>query len=262
MAASGRRSALVALVLGGGLALAAQLAAPVAVPLYDGVVVQEPYRFLSPVNGQAGSPTAYSAEKGFQGGSSPAFVAATTENPPQAQLIALDAAFVVPAGATTMKISIEAVAPASAPTSGNIVGNVYRFRVTDGAGATLAAASDARETLTLRAPPGVTEATIARLTSAGWELLPTEHGGAAALFATNPTGLGDFALIVGGAGSGGVPTIALVLGGAAIAIVAITVVWFRRGAYRARAEAAATRARIPSTRKGPRQRSGSKRRRP
>lgn len=262
-----RRSALLVLAIGGTLALLAQLAAPVAVPLYDGVVVQDPYRFLTPASGQAGSPTSYTSEPGVDTGGSRAFVAATTENPPQAQLIALGGVFTIPSGVTTLKVSIEPVAPQSAPAAGSIAGNVYRLAVTDGSGAALAIAAGSQVTLTLRAPDGVTDASIGRLTATGWELLPTDHGGGFALFSTNPTELGDFALMAG-AGSGGLPIVPLALLGIALAaivagVVAVLVMRGRR-ARRAReaADAAAARARIPSRRASRQRPPPAKRRRP
>src|SRR6202008_1664103 len=81
-----------------------------SLPLYDGVIVQEPYRYLAPSSGQAGSPTSYAGTQPIHGATSPAFVAATTESPPQAQLIAPAGAFVVPAGVTALSISIQPVA--------------------------------------------------------------------------------------------------------------------------------------------------------
>ncbi len=96
-----RRAAVVSLGAGLGLIALAQLAAPFgSPPLYDGVVVQEPYRYLSPGPGQLGSPTSYRSTLPVTGIASPVFVAATTESPPQAQLIAESGAFVLPPGAT------------------------------------------------------------------------------------------------------------------------------------------------------------------
>jgi hypothetical protein len=263
--AESRRTAVAVLALGGALALLGQLASPVAVPLYDGLVVQEPYRFLSPVAGQAGAPTSFSTDKPIQGGVSASFVAATTENPPQAQLIALPGAFVVTATTTTMKISIEPVpGPPTPPPIGAIQGNVYRFAVTDQAGASLpiAKAGGNPPTITLRGPEGVVEGTIARLGANGWELLTTEHGGALALFSTNPSSLGDFAVIV--AGPDATPSIGLLVGAILAVAVPVALVVFlfvrqRRGRQLA-AETARARNRIPSKRVAPRPPKGPRRR--
>src|SRR4051794_28418050 len=114
------------------MAFGAQLAVPVGVPLYDGVIVEEPYRYVAPGPGEEGNPSSFSLEPGVENGASRAFVAATTENPPQAQLIALPKAFVLPPGATTVRVSIEPRAATPAPAAGSIVGNVYRVVVTNG----------------------------------------------------------------------------------------------------------------------------------
>jgi hypothetical protein len=249
------RSALITLGLGGAIALAAQLVAPVRLPLYDGVVVEDPYRYLSPGSGQAGSPTAYSTKKTPEGGVSPAFVAATTENPPQAQLIAGVGAFALPAGATAVTISIRAVPTTVTPTIGAIAGNVYRVAVTDGTGAALAitAATDLHPTLTLRVPADITDATIGQLTASGWQLMPTSHGGLFALFSTNPNELGDFALI--NTAGGTAQNLGPLVGGALALIVVAAVAIFlfvRRRRAIAFAEARASRGHVPSRRKPPR----------
>lgn len=257
--ADSRRPAALALGLGAVLALVAQLAIPVAVPLYDGVTIQEPYRYLSPAAGQTGDPTSYSTEKPIANATTPAFVAATKENPPQAQLIALPGAFVATASGTTLKVSIEAVPPSAQPTTGSIAGNVYRFAVTDQSGAALSIAPAAgnRPTLTLRGPDGVTEGSIARLTPTGWQVLDTQHGGALAIFSTNPTELGDFAVIVGGSGAGlNLPLLAAAILAIAVPIALVVFLIVRRQrshrTERLIAEAARNRNRIPSKRPGPR----------
>ncbi|HUG30994.1 MAG TPA: hypothetical protein VMQ65_10835, partial [Candidatus Limnocylindria bacterium] len=109
---SDRRIGWLASLAGGALALAVQVAAPVGVPLYDGVVVQEPYRYLHPTGEQAGSPASFSSTPAVSGSVSPNVIAATTESPPQAQLIAQEGAFVLSASATGLQVS---VAPIEAP---------------------------------------------------------------------------------------------------------------------------------------------------
>lgn len=108
---SDRRLGWVAVLAGGLLTLAVQVAAPVGVPLFDGVVVQEPYRFLHPTGDQAGSPGSFSESTDIED-VVPFIAAKTTENPPEAQLIALDDAFELTAGATSLEVSI---APIEAP---------------------------------------------------------------------------------------------------------------------------------------------------
>jgi hypothetical protein len=174
----------------------AQLAAPLgSPPLYDGVVVQDPYRYLAPGPGQAGSPTSFTSPVPVDGTTSPQFVAATTENPPQAQLIASPGAFVLPAGVTALNVSIEPVPPAAPPADGPIAGNVYRFTVTDQTGAPLAIEPAKLPTLILRAPDGALAVTIARYSSAGWQKLPTQSSGQPGIYYANVNVLGDYTLV-------------------------------------------------------------------
>src|SRR6185312_5912875 len=119
-----------ALLAGLGLAVAVQVHAPVGVPLYDGVIVPEPYRYLHPVADQPGDPTSAEATKQAQGNKTPVFAVATDEQPPQAQIVAMADAFELPAGATALHITITPVDPTVQPTQGAIAGNVYRFVIT------------------------------------------------------------------------------------------------------------------------------------
>jgi len=190
------RAALLTLLAGLGVTAVAQLVAPLgSPPLYDGVVVQDPYRYLVPGPTQVGSPTSFTASLAIAGSTSPQFVGATTESPPQAQLIAQPGAFVLPAGTTAMTVSIEPVAAPASPSTGPIVGNVYRFRVLDQAGATVAINPSTLPTLLLRAPEGVTDAVIARFSDRAWHELPTEPSGQPGIAISNVDALGDFALI-------------------------------------------------------------------
>ena len=212
--------ATLVLVAGAGLALAAQAAAPVGVPLYDGVVVQEPYRYLEPESGQDGAPTPASLRTEAAGadGLSKPFVAATQEYPPQAQLIAPAAAFATAAG-TELVVSIEPVRPTSRPAGGRIAGNVYRVAVADANGSAVAINPEQPPTVSLRAPQDVTSARLARATADGWQELPTEHGGLFGLFAGEVTELGEFAVITPDTGPGLLP-VAVGLG-AGLVLVAI-----------------------------------------
>ena len=157
-----RRTGLLSILAGAGLALGVQVMAPVGVPLYDGVVVQEPYRYLHPVPGQPGEPASFSATVDVAGGTSPVVVAATTESPPQAQLITQRGAFELSAGAASVKASITPIDAAVAP-PGKLVGNVYRFSVTDEAGnALVPKPCEGCRSLVLRAPEDAGTARIMR----------------------------------------------------------------------------------------------------
>jgi len=248
------RSAVGALGLGAVLALAAQVASPSRAPLYDGVPITEPYRYLDPASGQAGDPKSFASSPGLENGSSRAFDAATTEQPPQAQLIALPAALVVPAGATDMNVSIEAVEPDQPPDVGSIAGNVYRFTVVDDTGDRYTIAPGAQPSLTLRAPEGVTSAVIGHLGTDGWIVLPTTHGGGAGIFETVPAELGDYAILTGVSAPSNIgTTLAIGLTIGVPILIAIAYLIRRAGRDRRAAEAAAevarARARVPSKRR-------------
>jgi hypothetical protein len=267
----------------GGLAIAASLAlalvmqarAPVGVPLYDGVVNVEPYRYLHPTGNQVGDPSSFESTPAVAGSVSPVFAAATEESPPQAQIVAMQDAFQVPAGTTALHVTIKPVDPVAPPTTGSIAGNVYRFTVTNQAGAPVQAKPcDACRSVVLRAPEGVTDGTVAVFTGGTWKPVATVHAGSVGMYQANPDGLGDFAIIAGGpaptptqqgaSGGGGIDP--LVFGGIALALffAAVAVLfWYRRrpppvpvarlGGQRG--------GRIPSKRKSPRRppsgRSGS-----
>src|SRR6185503_15769151 len=142
--------------------VAVQTAAPVGVPLYDGVVVVEPYRYLHPGDGQAGSPATFTSTPKVTDDKSPIFVAATSESPAQAQLIAQRDAFRLTAGATALSISITPVETTRQPPSGTIAGNVYRFSVTAQDGTQLAVNTGCTDclSLVLRAPDANAESTV------------------------------------------------------------------------------------------------------
>jgi len=257
-----------ALAVGLGLALAVQVWEPVGVPLYDGVVVAEPYRYLHPTGSdQAGDPTSAEATKAVDAAFSPVIVLATTEQPPQAQLIAQNDAFELPAGTTELRISITAVDPEAQPTSGSIAGNVYRVAITnqDGTPVTAKPCGTCRSII-LRAPEGVAEGTIGHLENGAWITVETTHAGVVGMFQVNATGLGDFAVLSGtgppGSGGGLDP---LLFGGFALAVFFVAVAalfWYRRRPPPVPvARLGPGRGRVPSKRRGPRRppsgRSGS-----
>ena len=254
-----RRRGWLAILAGAVLVLAIQVAAPVGVPLYDGVVVQEPYRYLHPTGDHAGSPTSGSDTEPVSGPKSPILVLSTTENPAQAQLIATEGAFVVPSGATSLLGSVTPVEAPPPPAGGTIVGNVYRFTVTDQAGNPVALATcDSCRSLILRAPDATVEATVKRFADGAWSDLATTPANLVG-FQVEPTVLGDFALIAAGqsgpvdggtSDASGLSPVVLV-GGAAIVLLLIAGLFLF---FRVRQAPAAgdPPTRVPSKRKPPR----------
>lgn len=262
----------VLLVLGGSaLAFAIQLASPVVVPLYDGVQIAEPYRYLHPSGDQVGAPTSASERGLIAEGVSPVIVAATSEIPPQAQLIAQRDAFVLTAGATSVVASITPIDPPAQPTTGAVLGNVYRFSVSDPAGTELRIKPcNGCVSIALRAPDGGPPATIMRFVDGAWEAVLTRHGGAVALYQTNPVATGIYAVVAtGDAGAGGIDIVVLLAGGGiALIFLAFVALLFLRArgaplpaAQFPRAGSAQPTGRVPSKRRGskrpPSGRSGS-----
>jgi hypothetical protein len=265
--ASNRRLGWLLVLLGGGLALGVQIAGPSGVPLFDGVVVVEPYRYLHPAGDQQGDPTPGTDTQSVSGSKSPVIAAATDESPPQAQLIAMEDAFTLPSGTTELTATITPVDPVSPPTDGTIAGNVYRFAVTDQSGTpvTLKLCDNCRS-LVVRAPEDVTEGTVERFADGAWIEVTTIHAGTAAMYQANLDALGDYAVITGATGvsSGSDPDL-LVFGGIALAAFLVIVAglfWYRRRPPPVPvARLGPGRGRVPTKRRGPRRpptgRSGS-----
>ena len=184
------------LLIGLGLTWLAAMSTSVrTAPLFDGVFIEDPYLFVNPPPGAAGDPPSAEATQPVVDGSVPLLAVATTEVPPQAQIIAEADAFAISAGTESVTVSI---VPAGA-TDPTIAGNVYRFSVTDPGGASLEIRPGARVTIIVRAPQSDLVAQIARFDGTRWVTIPTELGGLADLFAANITQLGDFAVVVTGA---------------------------------------------------------------
>jgi hypothetical protein len=224
---------LIGLGLTGLVAATSSLRAP---PLLDGVFIEDPYRWVAPPSGADGDPPSVTTAQQVVDGSVPLLAVATSEVPPQAQIIAQEDAFAIAADTASVTITIQP----SAPTDPTIAGNVYRFSVTDDQGTALEIRPGAQVTLVLRAPQQDLVAQIARFEGSTWVTLPTEFGGLPDLFAANITQLGDYAVVVvagptasasagtsmaessppapsGGGGDGGLP-ILLVVGLGVVAV--------------------------------------------
>jgi hypothetical protein len=198
------------IVAAGGLLglILAHLAAPARLtPLLDGVVVEEPYRYLQPIGGQAGDPGSADQIETVQGGVSPGLAAATSEAPPQAQLLAAPGAFDV-GDARTMRVTIEAVTSGQLMPGRTLAGNVYRFSMVDENGGVIRVLPAASVTVVLRAPAGTARPVIVQRTAEGWAELPTSYTGLSDLYLSSAVAqLGDLALVtvpssIGGAGNG------------------------------------------------------------
>lgn len=270
---AGRLVGVALLVAATGLAFLAQAFTPAGVPLFDGQPVTEPYRYLHPSGGQTGDPTSFAADFPLKGADSPPVPAATTESPPQAQVIAQQGAFVVASGSTGLHVTITPIDPPTAPPGGQIAGNVYRFAVTDQAGNPLAIkACDGCISLVLRAPDGTGDARLQRFASGAWSDVQTFHAGVVGMYATNPVALGDYAVVTTGSGASGdgsgegmllgLPFEQVIIAGAAAVILVLLFAAALLIRRRDPAPAPARARAIPSKRKKPGPRTGPGSRRP
>ncbi|HEY2917180.1 MAG TPA: hypothetical protein VGI98_08205, partial [Candidatus Limnocylindrales bacterium] len=220
------------LLVGGLVALGAQVLLPLGQPLYDGVSVVPPYRYLQPGDNQVGQPTSFAADVPVASGRSPQFTAATLENPPQAQLIALDGVFSIAAGQAAVHVSIQPVTPAAPLTQGSLSGNVYRIAVTDAAGKPLALAGSERPTLAMRSAQPLADAAIFWLDNGTWKRLDTIANASLSIYTAQPATLGDFAVV--DLAAGGITATTLVVGATVAVVIAAIAIWAIRTWMRSR----------------------------
>lgn len=192
-----RQRWLAATAIGGGLilALASRAVFPGAPPLYDGVVVNQPYRWLTPPPGAQGGAQGAPATAALENSKSPLIAIATPEQPPQAQVFAPPGVMRLPTGTTSILMSIQPIPAEGAPSDGQIAGNVYRINITNQAGDPLTAPADAYVSVVMRGPEGTTDATIERYANGTWKPLTTSHAGYTSGFLAIVTDFGDFALV-------------------------------------------------------------------
>ncbi len=202
-----RRLGLATIAAGLLLVVLAQLTAPLAgPPLYDGVVPTEPYRWLSPPPDHPGGAKGASATIGVSHGQNDLVAVATPELSPQAQVFGTPGALTLPAGATSIKVSIEPVQPVGPPADGYIDGNVYRMLMTDQRGRPVTATEEARVSVVLRsADPALRDATVELFDGTAWQKVRTSPPGPGeGSFVAIVTRFGDFAVV--GSGTSPYPT--------------------------------------------------------
>ena len=243
---------LAALVGGFLVILAVQLGRPTVAPLYDGVVVTEPYRYAAPTSGEPGAPTSYDATTPVSGATNPSIPAATTENPPQAQLIIPPGGIALTPSATAIHVTIEPVAPTGDEADSLVAGNVYRITVTDQSGTPLSPTPGTLWTVVLRAPSGVTDATVGRFATGAWQQLATSTPSQPGIFLTNSASAGDFAILIPAAGGPfgldpGLAAAAFVVLAVGVVLVASSRLQRRRSGLPAPAADRARRHRLPGS---------------
>ena len=209
-------------------------------PMYEGFTAPAaPYVYLHPPPGldSKSRPSSARASVPLRQGQSPPLDPQTSENPPQAQLLAAQDAFAVPPGTTSVVASIVAVAPpAATPLGGAVQGNVYRFSVTAG-GTELAVRPGHTATVVLRGPAGIPTPTIELFATGGWTRLPTVALGTLSgdSYTANVGSLGDFALVGSAAppSGGAADPFLVVLAVAAVVLTGGTLLTLRRQRRRA-----------------------------
>jgi hypothetical protein len=193
--ALGERGSFRVLAVGLVMMGTAQVVRTVEVPLFDGVVVVDPYRYLRPPPGGDGSPTSTKATLPIEAGKSPSFAVYTSEMPPQAELLAKGGELDIGPGSTSVTVTIDPI-PLAGSSQETIAGNVYRIKVVDQSGAALPILPGQTITLAVRGPAGTAvDAAIARFEAGAWQQLPTGPSGLQDLFLSNVNAFGDFALL-------------------------------------------------------------------
>ena len=209
-----RKLGPLAIVLGFLAAALAQRLAPIAgPPLYDGVIVEDPYVWLSPPAGHSGGAHGVSQTFPVQGGRNPDLQVGTSENPPQIGVFAGAGYLILPPGTSSISVSIQPVPPPAQPPAGVIAGNVYRVSLTNQSGQPVTGQPSGGVTVELRGPLDSNNATIERFTGSQWVPVPTDSAGEPNMYAAVVTDFGDFALVAqpgwtpapdsGGGGGGG-----------------------------------------------------------
>ena len=191
-----RLFSLAAIVCGLFLVVAAQHMRPIAgPPLYDGVVVFDPYKWLSPPPGLDGG--ARSAQQTFSGGDlQGGFGFGTPEEPPQIQIQSVFTSLALPSGTSSVTMSIEPVStPSARPPNGIVAGNVYEIAITDQNGRSVKPRRGATVTLVLRGPTSLPEATMERFSGGTWTELQMSWPGVPDTFVADIDEFGEFALV-------------------------------------------------------------------
>jgi len=195
-------------------------------PIYDGQCIADPYVTLTDSPPAKPASTTYPTASTF-----PAANVATTEIPPQAQILVEAGTFV---NSTPVTLTITPVpAPAAKPPNGVIQGNVYRFTAVNASGTELEPVSKALAVFViLRALTSSPAPTIDRYNGTSWTPLTTFNAGCGNTFEAPSVQMGEFAAVEpGGSGTtpttsgGGFPGLAIIGALAVLLIIAVVVLF-------------------------------------
>ncbi|MCU1601170.1 MAG: hypothetical protein JWO22_1879 [Frankiales bacterium] len=201
------------------------LASPGAVPVYDGIGTDEPYRYV----GKDPAPTDARITVPVTDGASDNLVLTTGETGPQLRLDLASAA--LHATGTSLTIAAEPLAADGTPPRGTFDGNAYR--VTASKGTTVATGGAPYVYLRAAVMTKPFPVVVHRLTPTDpWAEVDSQRGGND-IIAASFTALGDYAVVrLPGSkpiNAGGLSTTRLIfIGGGVVLLVVITVVVLRR----------------------------------
>jgi hypothetical protein len=194
---SGRRLGMAAMACGLIVALGAQRLAPLAgPPLFDGVVVIQPYQWLSPPPGlQGGAKSAQQADP-VTPGEGGGLAIGTPEQPSQIQVSVSYLDLALTTDTTSIKASIAPVpAPDVRPGNGIVAGNAYQVSLTDEHGTAISLRAGGTATLVMRAPASLANGTIEQFANGAWIQLSTASAGFPDTSYATATSLGLFVLV-------------------------------------------------------------------
>jgi len=203
--------------------------APTGPPIYDGLCIDEVYRYL----GHRPAPAA--ASQAFPGGESQPAQIATSESPPQAEVLLMLGSVVSRARFTVSVTPI--LAPPPPPSGQRFDGNAYRIVATSAGGGALQPSASAPATIVLRAATSGSH-TILRLDGTRWTALQSSLEGCGNEYLASSTRLGVFAISEGRAQpNGGFPAALVALLSVAV-LAGATLALLRLGRTRAEARGA------------------------
>jgi hypothetical protein len=217
--------------------LTAWLLAPAAVPIYDGIGnPDEPYRWVKPPANAKTTKAPTGAHKVLEvsGGVSRAGFANTGESGPQLSLYLPQTSLKAPAGASTIDVTVEPLAPSPPlPTDGTIVTNVYHLTATaEGQPVQVVGTGRSEPSLQMRAPDARQPGPVfEHRTATGWQRMKTIKVGTDIYQSAAPE-LGDWALVqltnpTSANGSGGGIKWELLVPGIGLLVAAIVVLMVR-----------------------------------
>ena len=184
-------------VLAVGLVMAVRL--PHAPPLYDGVgFPDEPYRWVEPPAGAPKTPavTPATAHVAITAGSSEATRAFSAEQGPQIAFAVPPGALKPPAGAHTVTMDAVAVAnPATLPSDGTLVSNVYSLTAKADAAGAVGLAPNTTVVVNLRSDKATQQSVVLEMFAGGrWSQVATGQVGND-IYASELPNFGRFALV-------------------------------------------------------------------